>query len=631
MKRIFTFLATIAISIIAMNSFAQDPYFSENFESYTSGSYIATESATWWQAWDNSVMGGEISNAVAHNSNNSMKVYINGSRETDVILNLNDITTGRYRVEFYMYVPTDRTGYYNLLQNFNGQNSSWGIQLTFMDGTGKIDANGNQYTCQYTPDSWTKIQHFIDLDNDWIDFYINDDLIISYQWSKGTNGDGTICKLDAIDFYSYTPDDGDTGEFYIDDLVIEETPAPTAPTNLTATVQNGEDIILSWDAIENPNLECYSISMDGEEIARTTETTYTHSHLYPMTYNYQVRAYCGVNYGYSAASNTATGIISGGVEREKVLIEAFSYRGCGYCPYAAKALDQMEASGTYDIIVLDHHISDTYGYQESYNRFQYWKTKSNVFGQVYGFTGTPSMVFDGYIGMGGLASTTISEEVSYIENFYNYVKPINSIYNFNCTLTQTEVNSRNFTLDVDAEKLSEYFGSDQVVVQVALSEDINYNWGVAGKISNLVRVMYPSSNGTVATFDANNHFTHQYTISVSEDYDISKCKIVAWVENHTQGRVMQSVQFKVRDYFTTDIATENSAFEVYPNPSNGMFTIENSNITNIEVYDVTGKLVWQANSNSNITSIDLSNYAKGVYTMKATANDNVFVKKLIVE
>ena len=629
MRRFYYLIIAMATAMLMSITANSQQVVNENFESYDAGSYMSTVAAPQWEMWGTGVLGGLVSEEQAHNGTKSMKAYINGNTETDVILNMNDLTTGRYRVEFYMYVPANQTGYYNILQDFNGQNSKWGIQLTFNGGTITIDANGSQYTHPYTPDSWTKIQHFVDLDNDWIDFYLNDEVVLSYQWSKGTNGDGTTCKLDAIDFYSHTANN-QAGLYYIDDIVIEQVPAPAAPTNLTATVQNENDVALSWTAVDNDDLVYYSISREGEEVATTTETSYTDEHLYPMTYNYQVRAYCGTAIGYSAASNTAQAVIEGGVERENVLVEVFSYKSCGYCPYAAKALDNMEAAGTFDIIVLDQHISDTYAYTESRNRFEYWAGKDNMFGQNYGFSGTPSTVFDGYIGMSG-ASTNVSEMQEAYTTYYNYVKNINSIYNLTAELVQTEVGSKTFTLNVTAEKLSEYFGNDQIVVMAALAEDINYNWGVAGKISNLVRVMYPNANGTVATFDENNQFSTSYTITVSNDYDISKCKVVVWVENHTQGRVMQSKRFKVSDYYVTNIAEENVVNSIYPNPSDGMFSISGENIESIEVYDITEKLVMQQNINASNATIDLTNKAKGVYTLKSYNGNNVSVSKLIVE
>lgn len=622
-----------ATMLMSISAYSQQVV-NENFESYDAGSYMSTVAPSQWSMWGTGVLGGLVSEEQAHGGTKSMKSYVNGSTETDVVFNMNDLTTGRYRVEFYMYVPSGNLGYYNILQDFNGSNSKWGIEIYFNktnNGTITINANGGEHTHNYTPGTWTKIQHFVDLDNDWIDFYLNDEIVLSYQWSKGTDGNGTTCKLDAIDFYAPSQSGSQpAGLYYIDDFVIEQAPAPAAPTNLTATVQNENDVALSWTAVDNDDLVYYSISREGEEIATTTETSYTDTHLYPMTYNYQVRAYCGSAIGYSAASNTAQAVIEGGVERENVLVEVFSYRGCGYCPYAAKALDNMEAAGTFDIIVLDQHITDTYGYTESANRFDYWAGKSNMFGEVYGFDGTPSTVFDGYVGMSG-ASTNVSDMQNAYTTYFNYVKDINSIYNLTAEFSQTEINSKTFTLNVTAEKLSEYFGNDQIVVMAALAEDINYNWGVAGKINNLVRVMYPNANGTVATFDANNRFSTSYTITVSDSYDITKCKVVVWVENHTQGRVMQSKRFKVSDYYVTDVAEENVVSSIYPNPSDGMFSISGENIESIEVYDITGKLVMQQQINANNATIDITNKAKGIYTLKSYNGNNVSVSKLIVE
>ncbi|MBO4874915.1 MAG: T9SS type A sorting domain-containing protein [Bacteroidales bacterium] len=628
MRRFYYLIIAMATAMLMSITANSQQVINEDFESYDAGSYMATEVPSQWGTWGVGPLGGLISEEQAHGGTKSMKAYKNGSTDTDVILNLNDRTTGRYRIEFYMYIPAGHTGYYNILQDYNEADSKWGIQLTFNDDTVKIDANQNQYTHSYTADSWTKIQHFVDLDNDWVDFYLNDELVISYRWSRGTNAGG-VNKLDAIDFYSHTANN-QAGLYYIDDLVIEQVPAPAAPTNLTATVQNESDVVLNWEPADNVQLVYYSILRDHEVVATTTETSYTDTHVYPGSYEYNVQAYCGAAIGYSDLSNTAPAVIEGSVEREFVLAEVFSYKSCGYCPYAAKALDNMEAAGTFDIIVLDQHITDTYGYTESNNRFNYWAGKNNEFGQNYGFDGTPSIVFDGYVGMSG-ASTNVSEMQEAYTIYYNHVKNINSIYNLTAELTQTEVGSKTFTLNVTAEKLSEYFGNDQIVVMAALAEDIDYNWGVARKISNLVRVIYPNANGTVATFDENNQFSTSYTITVSDDYDISKCKVVVWVENHTQGRVMQSKRFKVSDYYVTNIAEESTVASIYPNPSNGLFNISDSNIESIEVYDITGKLVMQQQVNADNATIDLTNYAKGIYTLKTYTNSIVKSNKLIVE
>lgn len=621
------------VTMLSCISAKSQQIINENFESYDTGSYIATEVDSIWATWSDGPLGGLISEEQAHGGTKSMKSYIdnnNGNNiETDVILNMNDLTTGRYRVEFYMYVPAGHTGYYNILQDFNVSESKWGFQLSLNNDTAKIDANGNQYTHLYTPDSWVKIQHYIDLDNDWIDFYMNDELVISYQWSKGIYGVGGVNKLDAINFYSQTVN-SQTGLYYIDDIVIEEVPAPAAPTNLTATIENDFDVLLNWTPADNEQLVYYSILRDHVVIGTTTETTYTDPHIYPGSYDYNVQAYCGSAIGFSDISNTAQAVIDGSVEREFVLAEEFSFKSCSFCPYAAKALDNMEASGTFDIIFIDHHTLDTYGYDQSAERFNYWEDKADMYGEPYDELFHPTVIFDGYLMKAGVA-----EDVQYMQelytNLYNSVKNVKSIYNLTADFAQTEINSKTFTLNVTAEKLSEYFGDDQIVVMVALTEDINYHWGVANKINNLVRVLYPDSNGTVATFDENNRFSTSYTITVDDSYNISKCKIVVWVENHTLGRVMQSKRFLVSDYYENSIAEENVVSSIYPNPSDGMFSICGENIEHIEVYDITGKLVMQQQINANNAIIDLTQKAKGIYTLKSYNGNNVSVNKLIIE
>jgi hypothetical protein len=106
---------------------------------------------------------------------------------------------------------------------------------------------------------------------------------------------------------------------------------------------------------------------------------------------------------------------------------------------------------------------------------------------------------------------------------------------------------------------------------------------VAGKINNLVRVLYPDENGTEAIFDENNRFSTNITIDVSDEYDMSKCKVVVWIENHTQGRVMQSKRFNVMDFYNLQAQqytiTVLSNNDVYGTVSGGGTYDEGSEIT----------------------------------------------------
>lgn len=66
------------------------------------------------------------------------------------------------------------------------------------------------------------------------------------------------------------------------------------------------------------------------------------------------------------------------------------------------------------------------------------------------------------------------------------------------------------------------------------------------------------------------------------------------------------------------VPTENDSILIFPNPSNGIITIQNQErtILEIEVVDALGRTVKSMNENANIFSIDISDLANGIYLLK---------------
>ena len=74
-------------------------------------------------------------------------------------------------------------------------------------------------------------------------------------------------------------------------------------------------------------------------------------------------------------------------------------------------------------------------------------------------------------------------------------------------------------------------------------------------------------------------------------------------------------------------------FSVYPNPSNGIFTIElaTEEKATFEVYDMTGKLIKGAQlTKEDRYVLDLSGFAKGVYLIKMNGQEQQ-IEKIIIE
>lgn len=86
------------------------------------------------------------------------------------------------------------------------------------------------------------------------------------------------------------------------------------------------------------------------------------------------------------------------------------------------------------------------------------------------------------------------------------------------------------------------------------------------------------------------------------------------------GQYIYLDNINLSNLLTTDIEeSKNIIISVYPNPSNGQFNFKGlEKGEKIEVFDITGKKIYEANCNSDIQSIDISNKAKGVYFYRIT-------------
>ncbi|MCC7332689.1 MAG: T9SS type A sorting domain-containing protein [Flavobacteriales bacterium] len=78
---------------------------------------------------------------------------------------------------------------------------------------------------------------------------------------------------------------------------------------------------------------------------------------------------------------------------------------------------------------------------------------------------------------------------------------------------------------------------------------------------------------------------------------------------------------------------ENSFFIIYPNPNNGIFTLETTTFkkSTIEIYNIAGQLILQKLFVDNTTQINLTDYPKGLYLVKIISDNKVTVKKIVYQ
>ena len=87
--------------------------------------------------------------------------------------------------------------------------------------------------------------------------------------------------------------------------------------------------------------------------------------------------------------------------------------------------------------------------------------------------------------------------------------------------------------------------------------------------------------------------------------------------------------FSVANPLNTSEFSRNS-ISIFPNPSNGIVTINTENILNITISDITGKVVFSKNNVTNNETINLSNLQTGVYLAKMVTETGVEETKKII-
>ncbi len=609
MKKI-TFL--IAGLILSLGLSAQTLIFSDDFDSYTAGGYVAQQNTTGiWTTWNNapgSATDAIVSTTQAFNGANS--TYI--QNDNDLVLLMGDKTTGRYQLEFEIFIESGHMGYFNLLQDFAGANSQWGMQVTFQPaGVTKVDAGGDSITgFNYNFDQWYHVNFIIDVDDDFATMYFDGNEIVSWKWSGGSFGDGTTHKLDAADFYGLV--DGANSGMYIDNVIFNEMPVPEAPINLTGNY-NGSDNDLTWTA-PTTTPDSYLLTANSNVLAQgITATTYTDVNPYPQSYVYNVRAqYNGL--GYSHSSNDANIIVPGGVNRNWVVFEVGTGTWCYYCPGAAMACEDMEANGD-SAASIEYHTGDSYATTESEARVSH-----------YNMTGIPTGVADGDLRVEGGNHTT-SLYPSY-HQMYLQRKAKSALFTIGLTATQT--GTYDYSVDINMEQMSAYYPGVKKLYTVVTESNIAEAWQGLTELNFVERLELPNENGTSLDFSLQTTQTQTVTFSLDPTWVKDNCELVVFLQDAGSDEIVQATKIDMATVVM--VPTENPVkVTIYPNPVNNVLFVKTTQPGNYQIINLLGEILKSGELNNNLNRLDVNNLPSGIYFINVANGNDVQKVKFVKE
>lgn len=248
MKKTLLSLSFLALFGISTN--AQTVLFTDSFETYTTGGFLAQQATPAWTTWSNAPGSSEdatISTDFANSGTQSVKV---ANANMDIILPLGNKTSGKFNVSFYYYIPSGFGGYFNL-QHFQAPGNQWANEVYFGNGgSGNVEANGTTTNFSHQNDQWIFIENHVDIDNDTAALFIDGNHIVTWPFATQAGGGVGAAQLGGVNFYGGAIA-GQTPTYYFDDVTFTELVLPLTPPTINV---DASDIYTNGQSPESFNI-----------------------------------------------------------------------------------------------------------------------------------------------------------------------------------------------------------------------------------------------------------------------------------------------------------------------------------------------------------------------------------------
>ena len=311
--------------------------------------------------------------------------------------------------------------------------------------------------------------------------------------------------------------------------------------------------------------------------------------------------------------------------KQYVLLEIGTGTWCQYCPGAAMGADDLVENGQ-QVAVVENHNGDTYAY-----------TASNARNTYYAITGYPTAIFDGFKQLVG-GDHTNSLYTSYLP-IYESEYAIKTA--FGITIGDGTKTGNIYNLSVIVDKYGETpFSNSNLVLHLALTQShIMVNWQGQTHLEYVSRAMSPDASGTPISLQTAN----QVTVPLSFTYNPAwggdletDYELVAWVQDLTTKEVVDAEKVNLQSILVgvKEHGNSQGGMKIYPNPVRNILTVEtlqSEENSTLSVFNVSGQQLLKQQVTSAKTQLDMSGFAKGVYTIRLMTNDKVEVRKIVKE
>jgi len=220
----------LLLSGLILSGFNFAQIYSDDFESYTAGSYICLQNPTYWATWTAGQQGGtqDVMINTTQSSSGTNSLYLqstsaNGGPQ-DVVLKFGQLyNSGIFTLESDIYVNSGKNAYFNF-QGSQTIGQIWALNVNMDGGTITIDdgLTSNLATGTYTPATWFTFKIEANLTLQTWKAFVNDVQI--GQWQNGIN---------AVASWNLYPIQN--SQYYVDDVSFDHQPYSLQNLNAMAS------------------------------------------------------------------------------------------------------------------------------------------------------------------------------------------------------------------------------------------------------------------------------------------------------------------------------------------------------------------------------------------------------------
>ena len=607
MKKV-SLLMMVAMFLLVGNLRAQDVevLIQDNFEAYTVGNKIAVEGAAagndWWTTWGQ-VPGGSEDGVVAEYGGSKCGYLTYGN---DQVLKLGGTSSGVYDLEFDILIPAGKNGYFNILHEFDGMASTWALESHLhmssataeAPGAGAVEAGGESATITCIYDDWMHFRLHVDTDADLAQYYYTlpgqeEEMVLEWQWSLDAQGKPASRKLDAMDFFP--PLNAAKSEYYLD--------------NFTCTRIGGETFA---ELVFNP--ESINEEVEADEISS-------------VTINIENE---GTSIGeYSAWVDYGVG--QGGSNQEVISYALDPVDNPSGLTWQSETPVNFEVAALFPATAYGNSVMGTYITGAAYAFFEWVDANGNPSGDLEPGTDVIFRIYGpGTNGKPGeiLAEKTITRD-QIVWNQYTLVEfdePV-ALTGFDVYVgVEMTAAAGGTTMSLDSGQAVVGFG-DLYRQGKGSYLSITENGG-GQNYGNWCLFMLCEGSPVVGGFATLDKTSGSIAIGGSDEVTVN-LSTIGLTPNETYEAAVKFVtndpaQATVEIPLTLTVKGESIAesvvetYNVYPNPTTGVITVEGENINYIGVYNSVGQLLNVVKNVNN--TVDMSAYENGVYFFNIVDN-----------